>query len=130
MQETYSVIDSQTILVTVTTPVTDSAGNAVLDADQNPINSVTQTVLTLDQANANLATHQNNLAPATAQLDSDMRNVIAPDQANIDNINATIALDNARIAAFTQTATPATPQYSIQAPATLNTASPATNNPV
>ena len=103
MQETYTIIDSQTILVTQTTPITDSDGNAIQDANGNPVNNVVQFIKTLTQAQADLASDSSNLAG-----NLEMASAV---QAKIDANNATIDLDNARIAAFSQ---PIPPTWTIQ----------------
>ena len=111
--ETYTTIDSETIIITTTTPLTDADGNAVVDGDGNPVNSITQAVMTLDQATnqaqldaSQLGIDQQKLTDATAKL-----------QAIVDADNAVVAVDNARLAAFAQPISP-TPPYQIMKPVT------------
>lgn len=90
--EIYTSIDENSILITTTTPLNDSDGNPVLDSDGNQLNSVTNEILTLDQANQNLTKDTEQLNYNTAATAAFTQNTV-DSQAKVD-------LDNARIAAF------------------------------
>ena len=93
--ETYQQIDENTILISKSNPVVDSDGNALNDADGNPIVNTQNTIITADEANANLQQDQMILDNLSKNL-SDI-------QSNIDNLKTKIELDNMRIQAFSET---------------------------
>ena len=107
MQETYTTLDENTILVTTSTPVVDNSGNPVVDGDGNPVNSTTNVVMTLDQVNQDLINHQN-----MQQADTDF---LVRIQNEISKYNDAIVLDNARLVAFSQPTSP-TPAFQLQKP--------------
>ena len=95
--ETYTKISDTRLLISASTDLLDADGNQILDADSNPIQSIQQSLMTIDEINQDLVKHTGMLSVVNNQL--------ADAQKRVDAEQASVDLDNARLEAFNSPST-------------------------